>query len=98
MPIPSFSDFILGADVGNMPTGETGQLTRLDNDHVLLHFDKYPNEDLVFDIHDTEPSIWAAILPVPATTPCSLEPSAALVATVALVLDALLGNKFLHTE
>jgi hypothetical protein len=51
--------FRLVAPMYHVPVGATGQLKRLDSDHVALIFDAH--EDLVLDVHDTEPEVWAAI-------------------------------------
>ena len=51
--------FVLVAPLYNMPVGEPGQLKQLDSHHVALLFDNH--EDLVLDVNDTDPEVWAAI-------------------------------------
>jgi hypothetical protein len=55
--------FVLSAQVGDVPAGATGQLSKPDSYHVTLTFDNPKHEDLVFDLYDTDPSVWAAIRP-----------------------------------
>lgn len=59
MPVPNFASFELSAPIDNVPVGATGQIRRLDSYHLALVFDTH--EDLVFDVSDTDPSVWAAI-------------------------------------
>jgi hypothetical protein len=61
MPVPAYKKFKLTEPIDFVPAGATGRVNRVDRDHVALIFDKHP--DLVFDIHDTEPAVWAAIRP-----------------------------------
>lgn len=61
MMIPACKTFVLKAAIDNVPAGATGQLNRVD-DYVALVFDD-PHTDLVYDIHDTGPEVWAAIQP-----------------------------------
>jgi hypothetical protein len=84
--------FKLLAQIHNVPAGATGQLNVLRSGHVALIFDDNRNyEDLVFDIHDTEPEIWAAIAGQAHTVSPSLtDPPWRLVAVASLVLAALI--------
>ena len=59
--------FVLSAPIGTAPKGATGQLSHIDSYHVALTFDKHPHEELVLDLYDTDPEVWAAI--APATAP-----------------------------
>lgn len=52
--------FVLAAALDTTPAGATGQLIRPDDFHVTLAFDHYP--DLVFDILDTDPAVWSAVM------------------------------------
>lgn len=63
MPVPHHTDFVLKDRIANVPAGEAGQLKRLDSYHVALTFDNPIYPDLVFDVQDTEPEVWAAIQP-----------------------------------
>ena len=61
MLVTNAQRFKLSNHLYNAPQGATGQLKRLDSDHVALLFDDHPTEDLVLDVHDTDCSVWAAI-------------------------------------
>jgi hypothetical protein len=61
MLVPNCTYFKLITRLYNVPAGATGQLKRPDSYHVALIFDNY--EDFVFDINDTGPEVWAAIMP-----------------------------------
>ena len=61
MRITATSRFKLNTQIHNAPKGATGQLKKLDACHVALLFDDYHEEDLVLDLHDTDPAVWAAI-------------------------------------
>jgi hypothetical protein len=61
MNVPTYTHFILTAPLYGVPAGATGQLKRPDDHHVSFLFDHY--DDLVFDINDNEPEVWAAIAP-----------------------------------
>lgn len=61
MTVPTCRKFKLTEPIDFVPAGATGRVKHV-GEHVALIFDKHP--DLVFDIHDTEPEVWAAIRPV----------------------------------
>jgi hypothetical protein len=61
MPVPAYKKFKLTEPIDFVPAGATGRIIRVDKEHVALLFDAHP--DLVFDVHDTEPAVWAAIRP-----------------------------------
>jgi hypothetical protein len=81
--------FKLIAQIHNVPAGATGQLNVMKSGHVALIFHDSRNyEDLVFDIHDTEPEVWAAISYVAA--PSQTDPPWRLVAAASIALAALI--------
>jgi len=61
--IPADTRFKLTAALYTVPAGAIGQLKRLDSYHVALLFDDNNHPDFVFDITDTEPEVWAAVMP-----------------------------------
>ena len=72
MPNRTNPYFTLETPMHTIPAGATGQLNRLDNHHVLVSFNGYPDADLVFDIYDTEAEVWSALREQPAAVrPCS---------------------------
>lgn len=62
MTIPTCKKFKLTEPIDGVPAGAAGRINHVDKDHVALIFDGH--HDLVFDVHDTEPAVWAAISPV----------------------------------
>jgi hypothetical protein len=92
--IPDDTQFVLSAAIDTVPAGATGQLTRLDSYHVALAFDDNSYPDFVFDIMDTDPDIWASIMPT--INPSMTDPPCGFLFGIACIRDCARG--YLHTE